>query len=78
MSLPIICAMTGRLVGFSVIERRICFVEIGSGMDAKILRVINVRAAVTGHEAPKGQVGDVLHRREREDRLRLREERAER
>jgi WG containing repeat len=46
------------------------FLEVRHGMDAEIFRVIDIRAAVLGHQPPERQVGDVLHRREREDGLR--------
>ena len=38
-------------------------------MDSKIFGVINVRAAVLRNEAPERQVGNVLHRGERQERL---------
>ncbi len=46
------------------------FFEVRGGVDAKIFGVINIRAAVRRHESPERQVGDVLHRREREDGFR--------
>ena len=42
--------------------------QAGVCMHAEILRVIQIRAAVAGHELPKREIGDVLHRREREHR----------
>jgi hypothetical protein len=46
-------------------------------MDSEILGVVNVRTAVSGHETPKEQVSNILHGRQCEDRLWLREERVE-
>src|SRR5688572_13448844 len=45
-----------------------------SGMNAEVFGVVNVRAAVLRNEAPERQIGDVLHRRESEQRLIAREQ----
>jgi len=37
-------------------------------VDAEVLREINIRATVLRHHAHERQVGDILHRRECEDR----------
>lgn len=46
------------------------FFEMGHGVDAEIFGVIDVRTAVGRHEFPEREVGDILHRRERENGLR--------
>ena len=53
---------------FSDRTKNISF-EMRGGMDAKVLSIVNVRATVARDEAPECQVGNVLHRREREERL---------
>ena len=74
MSLPIICAITGRPVGFSVIDARMCRIEPRVGQDAEVFREIKVRVPVAADQPHERQIRHVLHRREREDRVRLREE----
>ena len=55
MSLPIICAMTGRPVGFSVMDLRMFLSSCEVGVNAEIFGEINVRAAVIPHQGQNGR-----------------------
>ena len=54
--------MTGRPVGFCVMESRIYFSGRESCVDPEVFRPIEVGPAVAGQDAPEGQIGHILHR----------------